>query len=658
MTTTTSSPSQHLALLAFLRRELAPRTGRMRAIWRIVAGSTLVVVLGMVFQIPIPAYMAYIVFMASREETVATLMTAIAGAVAATVAVALSLLFYLLDADEPALRVPLLAVSTFIAMFFARTSTLGPIAFLAGFVLMLSQTLIDDLPNTEYLVRFLLWLWVVVALPAFVTVLIDFIWGEDPLLLVRKRIDDLLRQTAAALEGDGAADPAKLREETLDTMALHEHACLWDKRLKARSAVDVEMFEGLATLLSLLCLLPKDAPAAARIPVAHAIDACRHALLEGTLPTLRECVVDERTLAALDSEARPVVLALARTASELLQGAAERPGAVAPPPKARHLFVADAFSNRGHVQFALKTTLAVTLAYLIYTLLDWPGIRTAVTTCFFVALGSMAEIVHKLSLRLTGALTGGAIAGFCIVYVLPHMTDIGDLSLLIAVVSALCAWVATSSELLAYAGMQMIFAFYLGVLQDYAPATDLTVLRDRLVGIVLGNILMSMIFSTLWPVSALQVVRSSASRTLGLLARLVSEATRANRPLRLAVSQELVRSHRLASLALFEWGLVPSQRSEDAMHRLTHGQLDRVTAAAFVVHSQGHDAADETELATERATASRWLAETAARTKEGSPPPAWTEKHASVEGGMGSTRSQREAMECLQTEIAHVAPDR
>ncbi len=658
MTTTTSSQPGRLTLLAFFQEELAPRTGRMRNVWRITAGSTLVVVLGMVFQIPIPAYMAYIVFMATREETAATLMTAIAGSVAATLAVALSFLFYLLDASEPALRLPLLALSTFIAMFFARTSTLGPIAFLAGFVLVLSQTLIDDFPSTEYLTRFLLWLWVVVALPAFVTVLIDLVWGEDPVLLLRTRVDRLFRQTVVLLEGKDEADPVKLREEAVDTMALHEHACLLDRQLKAKTAVDLAMFEGHVTLLSLLCLLPKDTPRAARMPVARAIDACREALMAGTAPMLRECVVDEAVLAAVDSAAKPIVLALAHTGSELLKSAAERPEAVAPALKAKHLFVPDAFSNRGHVRFALKTTLAVTLAYILYTLLDWSGIRTAITTCFFVALGSMAETMQKLSLRLAGAIAGGVVAGFCIVYLLPHMTDIGDLSLLIAVVSALCAWVATSTERLAYAGMQMAFAFYLGVLQDYGPATDLTVLRDRLVGIVLGNILMSMIFSALWPVSALQVVRSSMSKAIGLLAKLVSQAAPEHRPLRLAVAQELVRSHKLASLAFFERGLFSSQLSDDAPGRLVLGQLDRVAAAVFVVQSQGREAVEETALSTERNQAARWLSETAVRTEQGRSPPPWSEGHPPEAGMAVGARVQREALACLQAEIAHVAPDR
>jgi multidrug resistance protein MdtO len=43
------------------------------------------------------------------------------------------------------------------------------------------------------------------------------------------------------------------------------------------------------------------------------------------------------------------------------------------------------------------------LCYLFYIGTDWPGIHTCVITCFYVALGSVAETLHKLTLRLSAA---------------------------------------------------------------------------------------------------------------------------------------------------------------------------------------------------------------------------------------------------------------
>jgi multidrug resistance protein MdtO len=222
----------------------------------------------------------------------------------------------------------------------------------------------------------------------------------------------------------------------------------------------------------------------------------------------------------------------------------------------KQLMAKDATTNPAHWQFALKTTFAVMIVYGAYTLLDWPGLRTSIVTCFFVALGSVGETVHKLTLRIAGALIGGALAGLCIVFVLPHCTDIGQLCLIVAVVSAGAAWVATSSEQLAYAGLQIAFAFFLGVLQGYAPATDLTVLRDRVAGILLGNVVITLVFSTLWPESAASRIRSAVAQVMRALAGLIQSPldAPANRE---QAARGLVIAEHFGTLRGFELQLVP-----------------------------------------------------------------------------------------------------
>ncbi|HQR53377.1 MAG TPA: FUSC family protein, partial [Burkholderiales bacterium] len=55
------------------------------------------------------------------------------------------------------------------------------------------------------------------------------------------------------------------------------------------------------------------------------------------------------------------------------------------------------------------------------------------------------------------------------------------------------------SERTAYLGLQFAFAFYLAVLQGHAPTTDVTELRDRVVGIFFGVIVMAVVFNYVWP---------------------------------------------------------------------------------------------------------------------------------------------------------------
>src|SRR5580658_11043446 len=122
--------------LAFLARELAPSDGRGPAVARIAAGCTVTVAIAMVFRIPLAAYMAYMVFLISKDDIAGTVTTAVGGALAITLAVIFTLGLAQISLGDPAMRLPAMALMTFLAMFSVRTFALGPIAFLAGFIVV------------------------------------------------------------------------------------------------------------------------------------------------------------------------------------------------------------------------------------------------------------------------------------------------------------------------------------------------------------------------------------------------------------------------------------------------------------------------------------------------------------------------------------------
>ena len=125
MTALAESQRSRRPLLEMLAVELAWREGRWAAVARIASGSAITVVIAMVFQIPQPTYMAYIVFLISKDEKNATVTSALGGLAAVTLAILLVLGLELIDTAEPALRLPLMAMATFAAMFTARTFALG-----------------------------------------------------------------------------------------------------------------------------------------------------------------------------------------------------------------------------------------------------------------------------------------------------------------------------------------------------------------------------------------------------------------------------------------------------------------------------------------------------------------------------------------------------
>jgi len=531
-------------LVALLRRELRPTPGRLGDSVRIVVVVLAAVAIAETFRIPELAVSPYIVLFLSGREAVTTVWTSLAAGIAVVLAIFTAIAVFMLSLSEPALRVPLMAVITFGAMFLSRAATLGPVFFVAGFVIAYGLTLGDQVlglalqpatisnapqfelpeiffvPPEEALVRFLLWFSLSVLVPVALLIAANLLTGRDPARLLRSALAERLATAARFCAGESGVEH-ELESQTFEGTA--QLRKLYDlaggRRRVAWGTSLIDHIGRLGPLLLAWLRVEGDN----RQPLVPAAGACRRAeesLQDGKAP----CIEPVAIIAT--GAARPLADAITRMLRSIYETLAATPGAASPKENAaagspERLLAADAFSNPEYVRFALKVTLAVMTCYFVMSMTDWPGIHTCIITCFFVALGTVGDTLHKATLRFVGCLIGAGLGLGAILLLMPRMTDLGDLFLLLAPITLLAAWVGYGSERISYAGWQIGLAFYLVVLQGYGPTISMYTARDRTIGILFGNMVISVIFTTMWPVSVANVVRTHLARALEQLAALV-----------------------------------------------------------------------------------------------------------------------------------------
>src|SRR5262249_38627500 len=176
--------------------------------------------------------------------------------------------------------------------------------------------------------------------------------------------------------------------------------------------------------------------------------------------------------------------------------------------------------NPEYLHFAIKGALAGFICYLIFTLGAYQGIYTSVVTCVVCSLSTIGASVQKGTLRLAGSAVGGGLGVVTLVYIFPHLDSIGGFWLPFAAVTGLAAYVTFCGPAISYGGYQIGLAFYKCVLQNYGPYTELRVVRDRLIGILLGLAVFGLINNKLWPVKALGGTRAKLASALRALAKL------------------------------------------------------------------------------------------------------------------------------------------
>ena len=532
------SSSPLMWLKEFLKEELAPYPGRAASVARMTIAATIVMLLTMTFRIPYGAYAAIFALTISRESAEATARDA----ETIIVAFSLSVLYVLIGAmfflQDPNLRLIWVVVTLFVVFYALSAMTNFTAAARFGYLVIITIPLWDLQIPAESKIEGTLWAFGAISLGSLITVAVERIYAElkagD---LVLHPLGDRLAVTEELLNcyADGLPVDEKIKNQITHFALVGTSAI---QRTLQRSAYPPAYCEQMGAVIALVgrlvdiaanagnlsSELPDNARARIRSLAAY-IRTIRSDLLSGKIPALIELQDEAQDLAGapLFAEMEKTVSLIPQSFVGTLSLGDYAPLQSSGDPGVR-LFRADALSNSEHLKFGLRGCFAASVCYLLYNGKAWPGISTAITTCFLTALSTIGSSHQKQLLRISGAIVGGVLLGVgAEVFILPGLDSIAGFTLLFLAITVVSAWIMTSSPRLSYFGVQVVVAFYLINLSEFAVQTSLVLARDRVIGILLGLLMMWLVFDQFWSVSgAVQMERTFVSN-LRLLAQFARE---------------------------------------------------------------------------------------------------------------------------------------
>jgi multidrug resistance protein MdtO len=531
------------AYIADLVRQLAPQPGRVEFAVRLALICALTVLVVEIYQTPEPALATYLVFFLNRDNRTLSLILNAILTLLITVIIGIVILVAQLVLDDRMWRVVSMALISFGLLFLTSASKLRPLASTIALIIGYALDELGLIQVGELGTRALLYAWLFVGIPAGVSIIVNLLLAPSPRRLAERAIASRLNLAAAMLRPADQAAREQFRECLRE--GTHEiiHWLVLAAREKTSPAGDITALKQAAgstmVLLSAIDVMDRNPeamlPAGLRRYLATTLDQMALFLKSGRYPIEIVWTPPEDR-----APLTPLTTAVVDDIKEAVTGFAE-PDRIAAPVEAEKeyavptakqkegFFVEDAFTNPEHVQYALKTTGAAMFCYILYSLLDWPGIHTCFLTCYIVSLSTTAETVEKLTLRISGCLAGAALGYGAMIFLVPELTSIGALVSLVFIGSLAAGYVAAGSPRISYAGFQMAFAFFLCIIQGPSPAFDLTTARDRVIGILIGNLVVFLVFANFWPISVggrIDPAIAALLRRLGMMMTEPNPATR------------------------------------------------------------------------------------------------------------------------------------
>lgn len=526
--------TDHLAARSWwheVKADLRPVAGRWAQAWRIAVACALMTLISMTYGIPAAVLSCYVLFFVMKSDAAESMVMAVALVVLVSLVVFALVGLVNVTIGSPAARLAVIAGVSVVFLFLGNASVLGPLGGIIALVIAFVMTLLVYVPVGELATRAILYAWLMTAAPMGLLILFSLAFGRKPKDVLSAEIRARLELAAQGVE---------------NTVSINA--------LKQELALGIETQQKRLKWLALFHLAPKNTQQYLGIAIIESYRLLLQAYLY-RVHGPQECTPKELAAACR---------ALADGMQNIDKGVvkitavfdAQRLSDFVMPAEKPSFFVNDAFTNPTYQRTALKATGAAVLCYLIYSGVQWEGIHTAMITCYVATLGSTGETVNKLLLRIIGALVGASLGLFMLFVIMPIITSIGALMIAVFLVCLLAAWVYLGSERVSYAGLQIAFAFLLISLHGFGPSIDVSTASDRIIGILLGNVMMYIAFTQIWPQSVMRTVEKQLAELEELLQELSAAASQSSKVVFVAqlakLAQELHETNYNFSLVALE----------------------------------------------------------------------------------------------------------
>ena len=528
-----------------VKQDLLPFKFRLATSWRIAFLCALMAGIAMLYEIPESAISCYLIIYLVKSNAIENILLSVGVIILCSIAVCVVFILFNLTIQNILLRFFFMALFSGLFMYLSSASSLGDIGNLIALVIAFLMTLIDDIPFGDAATRGLLYALLMATSPMLLVIIFNYFFGISPKKLLMSKLSERLIITNQFFLGKNV-NPFEM-SEALSTQAECKRYLMFIKIFYLTKREDIQwldnMIDNSYQLLIMSLSLTETQSSAIRMTLAYKCRVIAQHLSHYEIDKLKTVSSDWVNKHSLPKELIDFQQILFKQKDADL------------PPKKTPFFVEDAFTNPNHKYFAIKTTFAALICYLFYDYFDWQGIHTAMITCYVVALTSVGETVHKLTLRIIGCLIGAFIGIISLIYIIPNLSDIFELMILIFVCLLPAAWIAAGNERISYAGVQVGLAFLLTVLHGFKPSFDMDVASDRILGILLGNIVMYIMFTKVWPVSIMSTINKKISHILDNYAALNVISPKSDYQaldLVASINEDIIKSKDDINLLIFE----------------------------------------------------------------------------------------------------------